>query len=289
MSYAPRGFLVDGPQGLEKPCYGLFSVVPPGSIEDPHWMASGIEWETVLCNASSNGIIDECPPVSGFTKNVERGLEFCHADPFVVYDGFECSPVGRNIDEAFEIARKRLTAWEQREVERVFWTGAGVNGTVNPSLASGNSECAISPVILGSGTQFSPAEAIYQFEQALADVVACGAVIHIPSGAEAFFVAQRLITMQDGVWVTSGGLQVVIGSGYPETGPSGAAPAAGATWLFATGPMVAVRSDVFVYSPDNNENINKSVNTIEVRAERFYAVGYSCANFALEMTLSCAC
>lgn len=288
MSYAPRGFLVEGPKALEAPCDGLFSVVPPEMIDDPHWMASGIEWETFLCGPTASGFTDECPPTTGYTKLADRNLDFCHADPFVVYASFQCSPIGRNTDEAFDIARKRLLAWEQYEVERIFWTGNTVNSVINPSLSLGNDQCSISPVTL-SGAAVSPASALHLLESNLSATVPCGGVIHIPKGTETFLATQQLLTERDGKLFSPAGYEIVTGAGYPGTGPSAAAPAAGATWIFATGPMVIVRSEVMVFQRDVKESVNRSVNTIEVRAERFYSVGYSCANFAVEMSLSCAC
>lgn len=81
----------------------------------------------------------------------------------------------------------------------------------------------------------------------------------------------------------------MIGSGYPGTGPAGAAPAAGSTWVFATGPVAVWRSDVYMVPNDLSEAVDRSINDVTVYAERYYAVGYSCAVLAVNVDLTCAC
>lgn len=289
MAFAPRGFLIKGPRLPESPCYGLFDVVQPQTINDPHWMASGVEWEDWLCGPSVSGFIDQCPPATGFTKDIDRDGNFCHADPFIVYGGFQCSPVGRPVNEAFEIARQRLLTWEQHEVERILWTGQSANGQVNPSFAFGNPDCDILPEIIQPGQSLSPTAALAVLEAALADVVPCGGVIHAPYGFASFLAADRLIERVGDKWYTTTGFPIIFGAGYPGTGPGGVLPTPGATWLFATGPLVVVRSNVIMTPEEAKDGINRNINNIEVRAERFYSVGFSCGLFAVEATLTCGC
>lgn len=289
MAFGPRGFVIPAPTIPDAPCQGLFDLVTPDTIEDPHWMSGGVEWEDYLCSPAASGFIGECPPATGYTKVTESEMSFCHADPFYVYGSFDCAPGGRPTEEAFDIARERLLAWEQWEVERILWTGESANGPVEPSFSLGNSSCDITPVILSPNGPLSPSAALAVIEEFLADLIPCGGVIHAPHGMSAFFAGSSLIERVGDRYYTVTGIPVVFGAGYPGTGPGGVAPTAGATWMFATGPLTIVRSEVMMVPSDKKEAINRNINKIEVRAERAYAVGYSCGVAAVETTLTCSC
>lgn len=290
MAIAPRGFVVKSPRCTEPPKYGLLSVVEPQTINDPHWMASGIEWEDDLCGDGTVSFIDVCPPATGFTKPANRDLNFCAAEPFLALGSYDCSPVGRPADEAFEIARRRLLAWEGRQVERTLWTGVTANGNVNPSFAFGNPDCDILPVDVSPAGSLDPVTAIALLEEQLGDLVACGGTIHVPYGLAAYLVDHRLLINNGGdEYFSPTGFRVVVGHGYPGSGPGNAPAAAGETWIFATGPLVAVRSNVMMVPNNVEEGVNRLINNITVRAERFYAVGFSCSLLAVRVKLTCGC
>src|ERR1700747_3659332 len=121
MAITPAGYEIIGPKIPTVPRYGLFNTIDPILLKDLHAFAGGVWWRDYLCT-HVEAFIDKCPPEQ-FTKSKEKDLEFCYSDPFIVKGSFTCSPVGYTPAEAFEIARKRLLAWESYEVERVLWTG----------------------------------------------------------------------------------------------------------------------------------------------------------------------
>ncbi len=288
MAIAPRGLLVKSPRCTE-PRYGLLSAVTPFTPTDPHWAASGIEWEDDLCGDGTETFIDNCPPADPFTKPEERSILFCGADPFVAIGSFHCSPVGRPADEAFEIARKRLLAWEGRQVERTLWTGLSSNGDVAPSFAFGNPECGIEPFDLNEGGAVDPVTAISLIESALASEVACGGLIHIPFSLMAYMKKQdQAIEVGDDLYSPSG-YQIVAGSGYTGSGPDNAAALPGEAWIFATGPMLVARGNVIMVPGSVAEGVNRNINNVTVRAERFYSVGFSCSLLAVRVALTCEC
>jgi len=286
MAFSPRGFLVPAPALPSSPCHGLFEVVEPRTITDPHWQSGGIEWEDFLCSPSVSGFVAECPPAT-FTKDAEREFNFCHADPFVVYGSFECATGGRPVREGFDISKDRLLAWEQWEVERIAWTGTTANGDVNPSFQTGNDTCGIVPVVLSSAGPLAACEAIAAMEEFLADLVPCGGIIHASVRMAAVLASHSLMVKEGDRFFTLAGTPIVFGAGYPGTGPGGAAPTAGATWMVATGPMVVVRGDVMMVPDKTSEAINRSINQIEVRAERYYSVGWSCGIAMVQTFTSC--
>lgn len=289
MAIAPRGFLVKSPKCTEPPKYGLLSAVTPFTPGDPHWAASGIEWEDDLCGDGTESFIDVCPPASGFTKPSDRDLIFCAADPFVVVGSFDCSPVGRPAGEAFEIARRRLLVWEGRQVERTLWTGVSANGDVSPSFAFGNPDCGIVPEDLNPGGAVDPVTAISLLESALGDEIACGGIIHVPYALMPYLKANKQVEVEGDDIYSPSGYRIVAGHGYPGTGPANVAAAAGEVWIFATGPMLIARSNVIMVPDSVAEGVNRNINNMTVRAERFYSVGYSCSLLAVRATLTCSC
>lgn len=283
MAIAPRGFEVDPPKSSVIPRFGLLTTVPPITITDPHAWASGVEWEYDLCT-SVEAFIDTCPP-SGFVKSTESDLEFCHADPFVVKSSFTCSTLGKTVNEALDIVQRRLLAWESHKVEEVFWTGLTANAQINPSLAFGNDTCDIVPVDLSVTGALGVGAAIAILEEALTDVVPGGGVIHVPYGLAGYLANSRVLTREGDLYFSTTGFPIILGAGYPGSGPANVPAGAGTTWIFGTGPVGVWRSDYFVNPSDPFEGIDRYRNDLTVYAERFYAVGFSCAVFAVSVCL----
>lgn len=300
MAIAPRGFLVKSPSCDNPPEYSLLASVEVQTINDPHWQASGIEWEDFLCGEGLAAFVDLCPsgviPPSGvapndFVKPAQRSTQFCAADPFIVVGSYQCPPVGRPMGEAFEIARKRLLVWESHQVEETFWTGVVANGTglISPSLAFGNPDCGIVPTDINPAGALTPVRAISALESALGDIVACGATIHVPYQLVAYLAEAHLLVEEDGIWYTPSGTKIIAGNGYPGSGPANVAAAAGEVWIFGTGPVILVRGNV-IQVPDNmGQAVDRNINNVTVRAERFYAVGFSCVDLAVRVTLCNVC
>lgn len=289
-----------GPNGIEvdaKGCYtdtstyGILNSVKPLTNVDSHWEVGGLWWEDYLCTSGVESFIDVCPPVSGFTKPAERNSQFCSSDPFVVVGSYKCPPVGRPADQAFEIARRRLLKWVGREVEKTLWTGVIQNGTgtINPSFAYGNSECGIVPIDVNPAGSVRPVEAFALLESALGDTVGCGGLIHSPDYISNYFVRDRLLVQQNGGIYTYTGTQLILANGYPGSGPANVAPAAGEIWLFASGPLILVKSDIFQIPENITEGMNRMINDVEIRAEQFFSIGFSCALFAVRMKLEPCC
>lgn len=284
------GVVVKSPRCIDPPKYGLLSVINPTSVQDLHWMASGIEFEDFLCSPGVTGFIDVCPPASGFTKPAERNAQFCSADPFVVVGSYQCPPVGRPSGEAFEIARQRLLSWEGHQAEQILWTGISANGSVNPSFAFGNPDCDILPEDVSPTGAVDLATAFSLLEGRLGDLVACGGVIHVPYEVVPYLVAQHLLLDNGtGEYFSPSGFRVVAGQGYPGSGPANVPAAAGEIWLFATGPLVIARSNVIMVPNEVSEAVDRQINNVTVRAERFYAIGFSCSLLAVRAELACAC
>lgn len=129
-----------------------------------------------------------------------------------------------------------LAAATPKAVEFEFWTGETAQAAGWPNLYLTNGTA--TDVTPTPGTAVTLDEGVALLEQALAD---CGSgargMIHCqplatPSTAIVRREGATLLTLRDTL--------VVPGVGYPGTGPTGTAPAAGKTWMYATG-MVDVR------------------------------------------------
>lgn len=290
MALFPGGSIqVKSPRCTDLFKYGLLSAVTPFTPSDLHWETGGINWEDDLCGDGTETFLENCPPATGFTLPSERNLDFCAADPFLAVGSFDCSPIGRPAGEAFEIARRRLLAWEGRQVERTLWTGISSNGTVNPSFAFGNDECGITPVDVNPSGAVDPPTALSLLESVLGDEVSCGGIIHIPASVVPFLRAHKLIDKEGNELYTPTGNRYVVGHGYPGSGPANAAASTGTAWIFATGPILVARSNVNMVPESVAEGINRNINNITVRAQRSYAVGFSCSLLAIRVDLTCAC
>jgi hypothetical protein len=286
MAYSPCGLLVPGPKNSSNR-YGLLTVTDPVTPEDGHWVG-GITWDDDLCSRV-HSTTEYCPlPVSGFAPRItDRDFQSCCADPFIVYASYDCPPIGHKAEDAFSIAQKRLSAREEREVERTFWTGIAEDEfNVNPSLAFGNSECGSTPIDLtGDSGPVGVVASMAVLESALGDCAPGTGVIHANFGLASFLAQSYLINQQGDAWYTVTGQRLAIGAGYPGTGPNNIPATAGTTWLFATGPMVIYRSEIFLTPERFKEAMDVKINSVQVYAERVYAVGWSCCLFAIQVAL----
>lgn len=286
---SPNGIEVPGPKcPVDPPRSGLLSAVQPLQGIDGHWQNGGIWWEDFLCSPSVTGFTDTCVPEDRFHKPFEGNIKFCQADPFVLIGSYKCPPVGRPADQAFEIARQRLLKWEGFQLEKTLWTGEVANGSglINPSFAYGNAECGIIPIDLHPAGAVSPVGAISLMEEALRDSVGTCGIMHAPYTLAAYLHSLYVLELQGENYSTPTGYQIIFGNGYPGSGPANVPAVAGECWIFGTGPLILARSNMMQIPENIQEGFNRMVNDVELRAERYYSIGFSCALFAVRVNLS---
>jgi hypothetical protein len=270
--------------------YGLWDTIQTPSPDGVHWQ-QGVTWEDRCPTGDST--YDECLSVTGTGAPPEPAAKTANvtqdsrgATPFTVYARFDCSPIG--LGDAQRIAQDALSRVEQLQVEEAFWTGAaGGQTVVFPHLAA-DAEVAdgeiilqtvASPVVTGADA----AHALGALEQELADCYGGQGLIHVPRSALATLAAWNLVRDVDGRLLTPGGNLIVAGGGYTGTGPDGSAPAAGTTWIYATGAAWGYRSDVFFSQV--RDSLNRSSNTLQMLAERNYLIGFECCHLAAHIVL----
>ncbi len=270
--------------------YGLWDTVQHPAVDGPHWQ-QGITW--IERCPTGDTTYDECLSVTGTGAPPEPPAKTANVDqayrgalPFTVYAEFECSPVG--IPEAESIASNALDRVEQQQVETAFWTGsAGGQPVVFPHLAANtevlDGEIVLQTVATAVVTGADVVHALGVLEQELADCYSGQGLIHVPRTALPTLAAWNLLREVDGRLLTTAGNVVVAGGGYTGTGPDGAAPAAGTTWIYATGAAWGYRSDPYVSRL--RDSLDRTSNTIRMLAERTYLIGFECCHLAAHIVL----
>jgi len=293
--------VVDGPGFTPLP-YGLWDAAEHPAWDGPHWQ-NGITWQD-RCPVTGGTVYDECIAVTGTggapapqvsmssnTVQTNRG-----ATAFTVYAEFDCSPIGQDPTDKAQVALARV---ESSLVEAAFWTG--VSGaaagptpqtTVWPHLAANallvdpqniTLQFAASPLVTGG---VDAATALGSLEGALASCYGNNrGVVHVPRSVLPSLAAAKQLDYRTETDPRSGnatgkalytraGNRLVVGGGYPGTSPSGTAPAAGTSWIYATGAVFAQRSEVNAFAMPGI--LDRAENTMRWTAQRTYLVGYEC-------------
>jgi hypothetical protein len=282
--------LIELPTTFTSLPYGLWDSVQTPGADGAHWQ-QGVTWEDRCPTGDTT--YDECLSVTGTgsppepppkTANVVQ--ESRGALPFTVVARFDCSPIG--LGDAQTVAQDALARVEQLQVERAFWTGvAGGQAVVYPHLAADaetlDGDIVLQPVATPVVTGADIVTALGLLEQELAECYAGKGLIHVPRSVLPTLDAWNLTEVVDGRLVTTAGNVVVAGGGYPGTGPDGAAPADGTTWIYATGAAWGYRSNVFFSQV--RDSLNRSSNTLQMLAERNYLFGFECCLLAAHIVL----
>jgi hypothetical protein len=225
--------------------------------------------------------------------------------PWTIQHAEECSTIGYQATEWEPRAIAGLQAKTPSALEYELWAGELVRAKGYPQrYLAMNTVANGGPVIdvtRTPGTPESPRRALGLLEQALANA-GSGA----PSGSQAVtnvstgqpmgagrqgmihcmpeFAAMwsDLLRREGNLLLTWLDNAVVPGSGYPGTGPGGIQPPANCAWLYATSTVYVRLSDPAIQDDDFLEHFDRSVNTVQVRAQR-YAAAYwdNVAHFAV--------
>lgn len=283
--------LIDLPTAFTSLPHGLWDTIQQATSDGPHWQG-GVTW-TDRCPTGAT-TYDECLSVTGTgappappakTANVEQ--EHRGASPFTVVAEFQCTPVG--LADAQTVARDALIRIEQHQVETAFWTGAAAEQqVVFPHLAADgevtDGDVVLQPVASPVVTGADVAQALGALEQELADCYKGQGLIHVPRSVLPTLAAWKLARVDDdGRLVTPSGNLIVAGGGYTGSGPDGSTPAAGTSWIYATGAAFGYRSDV--YFTQVRDSLDRSTNTLRMQAERTYLIGFECCLLAAHIAL----
>jgi hypothetical protein len=126
-------------------------------------------------------------------------------------------------------------------------------------------------------------EALGLLEGQLAACYGGVGVIHVPRMAIPHLAwGMQVIQSNTQLHTPNGNILAAYSSNNTE-GPSGAAPAAGQTWIYGTGMPMIRRSAPFV--TQLRESLDRSENSMVMLAERTYDIGWDCCHFAAQVSL----
>lgn len=203
-------------------------------------------------------------------------------DPFEVYTELTCEVSGGTEpnEEIIRIAERQLELGRSKAMEAEIWTGAqNITGVFGGSRNFQTDATVVNTEPVGYGFGLAVAG------QALAN---CGlgsrGFIHAPPLVVAMWTADGFLEEDDRgrlVTVVRGDV-VVAGSGYPGTGPNGSPISGNQSWIFATGPVAYKLGDVEVYTRDIAQSIDRTTNTLTIRAAQQAIVAFDpCCQFAV--------
>lgn len=273
--------------------YGLFNVAPPQIVpvtfEDEnlpaHAFGGGLFYDPPGCGEAHLYPINcDEGEVEAPEKDFDDNSPEIAALPFVVYATLKCGRSGYPVTYMTEKTGRRLFTSEQHAVEAALWAGGVANAPILTDPAGA--------VDVGGGGAFaSIVDAVAALEQHAYGTVPYGycATIHAQSAVHAYAASEHLVATAAGgfaaVWGASNsepvlrtplGSKWVFGGGYPGTGPSGAAPGAGQTYLWVTGMVRVWRDEIWTPPDPERTQFDRTLNEFRFLYERRYLASYDC-------------
>lgn len=211
-------------------------------------------------------------------------------DAIQLWAGYACRTGSEELAaEGQARARRKLEALTPAAVERELWTAAIANlaGYDNPAFIDAGLA-----TLVGGGTPLGFVTALGEVEQAIADSanLTSPVIIH---------AQPRVVTAwrsMDLVEPVPAGTHLVTATGtivVPERGATGGSPGAispaqtanrAYSWVYATGMVSVWLTAPMVTNP--NESVIRTVNTLEVRAERSFVAAWNpCTLLAARVAL----
>lgn len=234
----------------------------------------------------------ECVSGIGTTKTATGSIPSRGADSFAVYTWIDCGLVSVGEDQLKARIQAAHVNNAQTVVERVFWTGGDFNTsqhlaentaiteTVGGSIV--NLQTAASVIVTGT---VDVVEAIGRLEQSMAGCYGGTPMIHVPRGVAIHLAANHILEKKGPRLVTPLGSTIVAAPGYPGTAPDGSTPAAGVTWLYATGSVKMWQSELMWNSRSAREFLGRSINDTVYIVEQRFTFGWDCCHFAIPVSL----
>lgn len=249
---------VEPDRRLVPPKFGLLSAATLPADADRHWL-NGIEyWPPVTPDVGGNEIDcfgDDTPFPA---RTIPEGFPAGEATPFEVYAGARCKGIG--LDELRTRALAALGAGESQFVEQRVWT------TTDPAIMSTDTETVVA-------TATSLDKAVGELEAWLYTEYASVGVIHLPRRLGAIADHLSIVSADGNVMRTKLGTPVVFGN-YPGTGPADEVPAAGQTWIAATGDVTVWRTSPDVLTDRASSWFDHNTNTGTALVTRDYMVTF---------------
>lgn len=216
--------------------------------------------------------VEFCTPQA---KNLDTQAPWVDGIQFGAYGGITCRAVGSDMNEMQTEVQRAFTRGESAAVERgLMELRFRVDTEAPPRWAAPTDITPASPV--------SPKVGLALLEDYAATIGYVGSpVIHSPVAA-ASIITDGAADMSGGILTSNLGSKIAVGVGYSSlnTGPDGAAAAAGSQWMYASGEVTVISGEMTTIPA-----FNQSTNDISVLAERPYIVAVDCFVVAVNVTI----
>lgn len=259
---------LDGPLPVA-PAYGLLNLPGVERPQEAHAAGGANFWMYPCLTALPH---DPCSGPTGTLDSKEEGDGAGEQFAFYGYTAYAsmiCSSisVGTDWDGFASRVERAFEAVESAAVELELATGTAV--AVSPSYPA----FADSNVTVLGGGAVTPAIGLRWLEYAIGQSQKAG-VIHAPPEVTAAWRADELVVHDDFLFTLANDTPVVSGPGYQGVVPTGqGAVPSGDSWAFATGPVQLRRGDLIRLDTYKN-SLDRSDNTVVVRAERDYLASW---------------
>lgn len=257
---------LDGPLPQRRPgCLLDVATVVPET--DEHWLNGA---RIYPFPPDAGFVHDPCSSGSPRTKRNGTQPALPHFGAFTAYVPIKCTAatVGPDTQWFQDRAVLVMNAVESTIAERVLAKGENLDLT-QPHLTDSNL------VLLNASTPTALTLALVLLEDAIG-VTGRGGVIHASPGLVAAWDMGGAFAPDskgNGIAFTMNGTPVVSGAGYIGVYPDGgSAPAAANSWAFATGPVQARHTEVFINPEQVQQALDHGVNDFEYFAERHILV-----------------
>lgn len=281
---------------VERATGGLYSAANmpelPADGGGSRW-ESGVQYENETCAVPGSWAVVCIDDEDRADKVPTLALPVVTGTPFVAYLGVQCALIGHSLDEYARMVNNALDLCEQKAVERTFWTGDMSN---DPHLASGVFDAVTNPngvIILGPDAGVTPlgvVQGVAALEQYLGDNYCGVGILHAPRAVAPFAAENNQIVGSGNRMTTTLGTRWAFGAGYSvNTGPTGVEAPDGTAWIYATGQVTILRSDIWMQPGAVEQAFNRRTNDAEMYAERAFVITTECVKAAVRVRLDCDC
>lgn len=268
----PHGSLVDS-----------MATPPSQFLQDNKWYA-GIGWAPHVC--TDGHVLDYCDFVTQDTladqtgDSGKNGLDF--ETPYLISHGIRASTRGFDSIDYKGRATDTLARNQSKLIENEFWDGAKAqiaDYSGNFYLAGNGVDIATNNLGDAAKTAYKVQKGFAQLERiAMAALGGGRCMIHVTPDVVTYLGNLLAIELIGDVLYTKHGNIVVSGAGYSGRGPNSggssdpAATNGQTTWAYATAVGYLWLSDIKVPADQFNQVVDKTVNSVEIRAQRFASV-----------------
>jgi len=238
-------------------------------------------------SAGTNAVWTQVVIDKTLMPKVVDGPQYGEARGFAVTNGITCNKPG--LIDARMRAQKRLMWTEERQVELCLMSGQAGNFPYLAGWGAGQPG-GVQVLTPGSGV-LSLVDALGWLEGELGMQLGPQGLIHAARYLAPSFAAAWQ-TQLSGPPGSSGGVsrsttvgtKYVFGAGYPALGPDGQPPAAGTSWIYASGPIVIRRGPVITTEVFGGAAATPT-NKVTVLVERQYTIEMDCPILAVQCSV----